>query len=250
MEQLLKDKVAIVTGASSGIGRAIALLFARNGAKVVVSDMDEKGGKETVSMIEKDGGTAIWEKADVSNPEDCEQLVENTMDRLGRLDIACNNAGIGGEQAPMADMSIENWRHVMAVNLDSVFYGMKYQVKAMLSNGGGSIINISSILGSVGFPAAAAYTAAKHGILGLTKVAALDHSAQGIRVNAVGPGFINTPLLSALDDDMKNMLASLHPIGRIGEPEEVAELVLWLASDKASFATGSYYPIDGAYLAR
>lgn len=250
MEQQLKDKVAIVTGASSGIGRATALLFATQGAKVVVSDINEAGGQETVEMIHKANGTACWIKADVSRATDCEYLVSETMKQYGRLDIACNNAGIGGEQAPMAEMSVENWRHVMAVNLDSVFYCMKYQVSQMLKNGGGAIVNVASILGAVGFPAAAAYTAAKHGILGLTKVTALDHSAQGIRVNAVGPGFIDTPLLSGLDDNMKNMLTSLHPIGRIGQPEEVAELILWLSTDKASFVTGSYYPVDGAYLAR
>lgn len=250
MESALKNKVAIVTGSASGIGRDTAIIYAKNGAKVVVSDTNKSGGEDTVDMIKEAGGEAIWIHADVSKPEDCDNLVNATIKHFGQLDIACNNAGIGGEQSPMADMSIDNWKHVMAVNLDSVFYCMKYQITAMLKTGGGSIVNVSSILGSVGFANAAAYTAAKHGMVGLTRTAALDHSAQGIRVNAVGPGFISTPLLSGLDENLLAMLASLHPIGRIGKSEEVAELILWLSSDKASFATGSYYPIDGGYLAR
>ena len=192
----------------------------------------------------------MWVRADVSKPADCENLAKEALAKYGRLDIACNNAGISGEQSPLADMSIENWQHVISVNLDSVFYCMKYQIPAMLKTGGGSIVNISSILGSVGFQGASAYVAAKHGMVGLTRTAALDHSAQGIRVNAVGPGFIETPLLSGLDENLKGMLVSMHPIGRLGQPAEVAELILWLSSDKASFATGAYYPIDGGYLAR
>lgn len=250
MEQFFSGKVAIVTGGSSGIGRATCILYAKHGAKVVVSDIDEGGGKETVKMITDNGGDAIWIHADVSNPSDCENLVKRTVDHYGRLDIACNNAGIGGDQAPVADMSIENWEKVISVNLSSVFYCMKYQVHAMLQTGGGSIVNISSILGSVGFAAAPAYVAAKHGMVGLTKTAAIDYGKQGIRVNAVGPAFIDTPLLSGLDENLMSMLTSLHPIGRIGKPEEVAELIIWLSSDKASFATGGYYPIDGAYLAQ
>lgn len=250
MEKSLNDKVAIVTGASSGIGRSAAILYVQNGASVVVSDINEDGGNETVKMITEAGGNAIFVKADVSSPEDCERLVSATVKKYGKLDIACNNAGIGGDQAPVAEMSIDNWRNVLSVNLDSVFYCMKYQIQAMQRNGSGAIVNISSILGSVGFANAPAYCAAKHGMVGLTKAAALDHSAQGIRINAVGPAFIDTPLLSGLDDNLKNMLANLHPIGRIGQPEEVAELIIWLSSDKASFCTGSYYPVDGAYLAQ
>jgi len=250
MELLLENKVAIVTGAGSGIGQETAILFAKHGAKVVVSDVNEAGGKETINKIEAAGGTSMWVRADVSKPADCENLAKEALAKYGRLDIACNNAGISGEQSPLADMSIENWQHVISVNLDSVFYCMKYQIPAMLKTGGGSIVNISSILGSVGFPGASAYVAAKHGMVGLTRTAALDHSAQGIRVNAVGPGFIETPLLSGLDENLKGMLVSMHPIGRLGQPAEVAELILWLSSDKASFATGAYYPIDGGYLAR
>lgn len=250
MEQFLKEKVALVTGASSGIGRATAILYAKHGAKVVVSDVNEKGGLETVKMITDNGGDAIWVKADVGQPNDCEQLVKESVAKYGRLNIACNNAGISGEQAPTADMSIENWQNVININLNSVFYCMKYQIPEMLKNNGGAIVNVSSILGSVAFPGAAAYVAAKHGLVGLTKAAALDHSAKGIRVNAVGPAFIETPLLSGLDENLMNMLKTMHPIGRLGQPEEVAELIIWLSSPKASFATGSYYPIDGAYLAQ
>lgn len=250
MKKILDNKVAIVTGASSGIGRATAILYAKEGAKVIVSDINKQGGKETVEMITNNGGEAFWVYADVSKPEDNEQLVQETLKKYGRLDIACNNAGIGGEQAPVTEMSGENWEKVIAINLSSVFYGMKHQIAAMLTNGGGAIVNISSILGSVGFANAPAYVAAKHGLVGLTKTTAIDYGKKGIRVNAVGPAFIETPLLSGLDENMKAMLNTLHPIGRLGKPEEVAELILWLSSDKASFATGSYYPIDGAYLAQ
>jgi NAD(P)-dependent dehydrogenase (short-subunit alcohol dehydrogenase family) len=187
---------------------------------------------------------------DVSSPEEMEALVNFAVNTYGKLDIAINNAGIGGELNPVADMSIEGWQKVIGINLNSLFYGMKYQIQAMLKNGSGSIVNISSILGSVGFAGSAGYTAAKHGIVGLTQAAAIEYSARGIRINAVGPGFIDTPLLNALDTEMKKQLVALHPIGRLGKSEEVAELIYWLGSDKSSFATGSYYPIDGGYLAR
>lgn len=250
METLFSGKVAIVTGGGSGIGLSTAILYAANGAKVVVSDVNEQHGNEAVGKIKDQGGEAIFIKADVSKPEDCEQLVKKTTDAFDRLDIACNNAGIGGESNPVADMSIEGWNKVVAVNLSSVFYCMKYQVPAMLKNGGGAIVNMASILGQVGFANSAAYVAAKHGVVGLTQNAAIEYSKQGIRINAVGPGFIETPLLSGMDDAAKKGLVQLHPIGRLGKPEEVAELVIWLSSGKASFVTGSYYAIDGAYLAQ
>lgn len=245
-------KVALVTGASSGIGKATALQYAREGAKVVISDIKETPGREVVEEIARNGGDAVYVKADVAKPEDCENLVQQTVSRYGRLDIAFNNAGIGGESNPVGDMSIEGWNKVMAVNLSSVFYCMKYQIQQMLQNGGGTIVNNSSILGQVGFANAAAYVAAKHGVVGLTKTSALEYSAKGIRVNAVGPAFIKTPLLSeaGIKEDAMQMLAGLHPIGRMGESEEVAELVVWLSSEKASFVTGAYYAIDGAYLAQ
>jgi NAD(P)-dependent dehydrogenase (short-subunit alcohol dehydrogenase family) len=246
----MKNKVVIVTGGASGIGKATAELFATNGAMVVVSDHNEEHGEKTTKEINDKGGKAVFFKADVSIPADNEALVAFAIKTYGKLDVAVNNAGIAGEPNMIADMSVEGWQKVIAVNLSSVFYGMKYQIPAMLKNGGGSIVNIASILGAVAFPAAAAYVAAKHGVVGLTQSAAIEYSAQNIRINAVGPAFINTPLLSALDEPTLNMLVSMHPIGRLGESEEVAELIYWLASDKASFATGAYYPLDGGYLAR
>ena len=246
----MKNKVVIVTGSASGIGAATALLFAKEGARVVVSDLQEEKGREVVKQIEEAGGKASFFKADVSKAEDNEALVNFAVETYGKLDVAVNNAGIGGEANKIADMSLEGWHKVISVNLDSIFYSLKYQIPALQKNGGGSIINISSILGSVGFMGSAAYVAAKHGILGITKTAALEYSSEKIRINAVGPAFIDTPLLDQLDDELKQQLVSMHPIGRFGKSEEVAEIILWLGSDKASFATGAYYPIDGGYLAR
>ena len=251
MGKNFEGKVAIVTGGGSGIGQATAILYAAHGASVVVSDVNEKGGADTVKSITDKGGQATFIKADVSKPADCENLVAETVKKYGKLDVAFNNAGIGGEANPVADMSIEGWNKIIAVNLSSVFYCMKYEIAAMLKQGKGAIVNMSSILGSVGFANSAGYVAAKHGVVGVTQNAAIEYSAKGIRVNAVGPGFINTPLLTTagMDDNMKKALATMHPIGRLGEPNEVAELVVWLSSDKASFVTGSYYPVDGGYLA-
>jgi NAD(P)-dependent dehydrogenase (short-subunit alcohol dehydrogenase family) len=246
----MKNKTVIITGAASGIGKATAELFARLGSNVVLSDIDVTAGKSTTESIVAAGGKAVFFKTDVSKPEEMEALVAFSVKTHGNLDVAVNNAGIGGELNPVADMSIEGWQKVIGINLNSLFYGMKYQIQAMLKNGSGSIVNISSILGSVGFAGSAGYSAAKHGIIGLTQTAALEYSAQGVRVNAVGPGFIETPLLNALDAEMKKQLVALHPIGRLGKSEEVAELIYWLSSDKSSFVTGSYYPVDGGYLAR
>lgn len=249
--KLLDGKVALVTGGGSGIGRSIALLYAENGAKVIVSDINVSGGEQTVDTIVKAGGKAHFVKADVGNPADNERQVQAALDRYGSLHIACNNAGIGGNQLPVGELSVEDWDKVVRINLSGVFYGMHFQIPAMLKSGGGAIVNISSILGKVGFPGASAYVAAKHGLVGLTQNAALEYAAQGIRVNVVGPAFINTPLIAEnLSAEQVEQIRQLHPIGRLGEPEEVAELVLWLSSDKASFVTGAYYPVDGAYLAR
>ena len=245
------DRVALVTGAGSGIGRAIALGLAAEGARVVVSDLDEAGGAETVAAIEKSGGTAIFVRADVSKPEEGAALVGSAVKELGALHVAVNNAGIGGPTAPTGDYPIDGWDRVIAINLSGVFYGMRYQIPALLDSGGGSIVNVASILGQVGFPSSSAYVAAKHGVVGLTRSAALEYAARGVRVNAVGPAFINTPLIEKnMTPEARAGLVAKHPIGRLGESEEVAELVVWLSSEKASFVTGSYYAIDGGYLAQ
>ena len=248
---LLLNKVAIITGAASGIGKAIAILLAKEGAKVIVSDLQEEPGKQVVDEILQQGGEAFFVKADTSSVQDNENLVKAAVTKYGRLDIAVNNAGIGGPLMPIGEYPIDGWNKVIAINLSGVFYGMRFQIPAMLKSGGGAIVNISSILGQVGMKGAPAYVAAKHGLVGLTKNAALDHATQNIRVNAVGPGYIRTPMLTNnLDQKMLDGLAALHPVGRIGEAEEVAELVLWLSSDKASFVTGSYYAVDGGYLSQ
>ena len=224
---MLKNKVALVTGASSGIGRAVALVWAREGARVVVSDMNRAGGEETVALVRAQGGESIFLAADVGQPKDAQSLVEQTVAHFGRLDVACNNAGIGGPSAPIADYPLEGWAQVININLSGVFYGMQQQIGAMLKTGGGSIVNMASVLGAVGFATNSAYTAAKHGVVGLTQVAALEYSGKGIRINAVGPGFIHTPMVSKLEADAARMAALIaaHPLGRLGRPEEVAELV-------------------------
>lgn len=249
---LFNGKVALVTGGGSGIGRAAAFLFAREGARVVVANRTEKTGQETVGLLQRAGGTGFFRATDVSQPAQCEALVRSALETYGRLDMAFNNAGIGGELHPTSDYSIEGWDKVIAIDLSGVFYCLKYEIPAMLKTGGGAIVNMSSILGQVAFATAPAYTAAKHGVIGLTQDAAVEYAARGIRINAVGPAFIETPMIGAVTADKasRDAIVSLHPIGRLGQPEEVAELVVWLCSEKASFITGSYYPIDGGYMAK
>ena len=249
---MLKNKVALVTGASSGIGRAVALICAREGAKIVVSDINAEAGEETAVLVRSEGGDAIFVAADVGKPEHAKVLVERAVAHYGRLDIACNNAGIGGPTAATADYPLDGWAQVININLSGVFYGMQQQINAMLRTGSGAIVNVASVLGAVAFARSPAYTAAKHGVVGLTQAAALEYGGQGIRINAVGPGFIHTAMVSKLEQDaaVNAMLVAAHPIGRLGRVEEVAELIAWLASDRASFVTGSYYPVDGGYLAR
>jgi len=246
-ENLFEGKVVVVTGAGSGIGQAAALAYAENGAKVIVSDIKDS---DTVTKIKSKGGEATFIKTDVTKPEECENLVNQTIKTYGKMDIAFNNAGILGETNNLADMSLEGFDKVIRTNLSSVFYCMKYEIAAMLKQGKGVIVNTASILGAVGFESFSGYVAAKHGVVGLTQNAALEYSSKGIRINCVAPGFINTPLLNTIDTKGKESLALKHPIGRMGNPEEVAALVIWLSSEKASYATGGYYPIDGGYLAK
>lgn len=249
---LLKEKSVIVTGASSGIGRAVVLACVREGARIIAADVDEAGGAETVQLAQaqKQGGEVVFVRADSSDPEDHQRLVDTAIARFGALHAACNNAGIGGEQAQVADLSVAGWQKVIDINLSGVFYAMRAQIPRMLEAGGGYIVNMSSILGQVGTPAAAAYVAAKHGVIGLTQTAALEYSAKGVRINAVGPGYIDTPLLKELTPEAREALVAMHPIGRLGKAEEVAELTVFLMSERASFICGAYFPVDGAYLAR
>jgi len=203
-----------------------------------------------VEIISKNKGEAVFIKSDSSSAEQNESLVNETVKRFGALHIACNNAGIGGPLSVTGEYPVEGWDKVIAVNLSGVFYGMRYQIPAILKSGGGAIINMASILGKVGTKLSPAYVAAKHGIIGLTKTAALEYADKNIRINSVGPAYIKTPLLKNIPEEALNSLVDLHPIGRLGESEEVAELVLWLSSSKASFVNGSYYPVDGGYLAQ
>lgn len=246
----LENKTAIITGGGSGIGRAIALLYASEGAKIVVSDVDEKGSNETVAQIKNKKGEAVFIKADTSKPGDSKKTVDEAVKQFGGLHIAVNNAGIGGPISFTGEYPMDGWDKVIAINLSGVFYGMRYQIPAMLASGGGSIVNMASILARVGTKGSPAYVAAKHGVIGLTETAALEYADKKIRVNAIGPGYILTPLLSVLDDATMKALVGLHPMGRLGTAEEVAGLALWLNSDKASFVTGSYYNVDGGYLAQ
>jgi NAD(P)-dependent dehydrogenase (short-subunit alcohol dehydrogenase family) len=245
-----QGKTALVTGGASGIGEACVLTFARGGANVVIADLNDALGEKVVAAAKQAGGGARFVRTDVSDPASAAQMVQTALREFGRLDIAVNNAGIGGESKPTGEYSIEGWQKVINVNLNGVFYCMRYEIPAMLERGG-AIVNMASILGTVGFTNAPAYVAAKHGIVGLTKAAALEYGRQGLRINSVGPGFIKTPLLEqSLDEQMRALLSGLHALGRMGESEEVAALVAFLASDEASFLTGGYYLVDAGYTAQ
>jgi NAD(P)-dependent dehydrogenase (short-subunit alcohol dehydrogenase family) len=249
--KVLDKKVALITGAGSGIGRAIACLYALEGAKVVVSDIDEQGGNETVRLILKEGGEAFFVLADTSKVMDHQKLIDETIRRYGALHIAVNNAGIGGPLAPVGEYPLDGWDKVIGINLTGVFLGIHFQIPKLMEFGGGSIVNISSILGMVASQNSPAYVAAKHGVVGLTKSAAVEYATKKIRVNSIGPGYIDTPLLTnTLDQETIDAVANLHPMGRLGQASEVAELALFLNSNKASFITGAYYNVDGGYLAQ
>lgn len=247
---MLTGKVALVTGAGAGIGRAVALSYASNGAKVLVTDVDESTGSETVRLITQAGGIASFIRNDVTVAEDSERAVAAALSEYGRLDVACNNAGISTTPTPAADTSIETWNKVIAVDLTGVFFGIRAQIPAMIDAGGGSIVNISSIAGAVGLAGIAAYTAAKHGVVGLTRNIALEYGDKNIRATAVGPAFIKTGLENHFPPEFRKELDGMHALGRMGEPSEVANLVTWLSSDQASFVTGNYYAVDGGYLSK
>jgi NAD(P)-dependent dehydrogenase (short-subunit alcohol dehydrogenase family) len=245
----LEGKVALITGGGSGIGAACARLFVERGARVVVADVI---GEHAEAVAEELGSDARAVQADVTDAEQVQGMVSTAVTAFGGLSIAVNNAGIGGGvQGETADYPTDAWHRVIGVNLDAVFFSMRAEIPAMLATGGGSIVNIASILGSVGTAGACAYVASKHGVVGLTRVAAAEYSARGIRVNSVGPGYIDTPLLqsSGAGQEIIDRVTPLHPIGRVGQAGEVAEVIAFLASDAASFVTGSYYTVDGAYTA-
>ncbi|MBA2661187.1 MAG: glucose 1-dehydrogenase [Bradymonadaceae bacterium] len=252
MVDQFQDKVVIVTGASAGIGRATALAFAVRGARVVVSDINEEKGRQVVQEIVANEGTAIFVKADVSREADVQHLVERAVEAFGGLHFAVNNAGIEGTPAPTGECSAENWARTLAVNLTGVWLCMKYQLPHLLAAGGGAIINVSSIAGLKGIAAMPAYTASKHGVVGLTKTAALDYATQNVRVNAICPAAIDTEMIQRFCGGDQQAMAGMHamqPIGRMGTSEEVADAALFLCTDQARFLTGVILPVDGGVMA-
>ena len=251
MEATFKNKVALVTGGSFGIGRATALDFARKGAKVVIADWEEN--QETMDLIENLGGDAIFVKCDVSKKAEVKALIKKTIDTFGRLDFAFNNAGIEGTSATVQECSEENWDKTIGVNLKGIWLCMKYEIPEMLKTGKGAIVNCASVAGLVGFQGLPAYVASKHGVIGLTKTAALEYAKLGIRVNVVCPGVIQTPMIDRLTGKKKETIEQyidLEPVGRFGEPEEIANAVVWLCLDEASFVTGLAMPVDGGFVAQ
>jgi NAD(P)-dependent dehydrogenase (short-subunit alcohol dehydrogenase family) len=255
MSGQLNGKVALITGGASGIGRATALTFAREGAKLIIADMNEDGGQQTVHMITEHGGEATFVQVDVSRATEVEAMISKTVQTYGRLDCAHNNAGIGSRpRVLLHELSEESWERVISINLKGVWLCMKYEIIQMCTQGGGAIVNTASIMGLVGsWSRSGVYNASKHGVVGLTKTAALEYAKLGIRVNAVCPGYIRTPLIEEAltsNPEMEAQIVARHPVGRMGRPEEIAEAVMWLCADAASFVTGHTMTVDGGYVAQ
>jgi len=248
-----QKKVALVTGGSKGIGRATAKSFAENGNKVAVADIDKEAGRQTVEEINEAGYEAIFIKTNVADVEEVKAMVAQVVDKFGRLDYAFNNAGIEGAQSPTADCAIENWQNVIDINLNGVWYSMKYEIPKMLETGGGAIVNMSSVAGKVGFANIPAYAASKHGVNGLTKTAALEYAQENLRVNAVCPGVIETEMIDRFaggDEEARKQMENMAPAGRMGDPREIADAVVWLCSKEASYVTGHPLVIDGGFVAQ
>ena len=253
MPNNLQNKVSLVTGAASGIGRATALSFAKEGSKVVVSDVSSEGGEETVSLIKDMGGESLFVHADVSRSDHVENLISTAITNYGRLDCSFNNAGVSGGSGLIHEYSEDDWDKVININLKGVWLCLKFEIIQMLKQGGGSIVNTASIMGLVGGSRSPSYGASKHGVVGLTKNAAVQYAPSNIRVNAVCPGYIRTPMTeqgSLLDPDNAEKIINRHPLGRLGTPEEIADTVVWLASDAASFVTGHTMTVDGGYVSQ
>ena len=251
MEKQFKNKVALVTGGSFGIGRAVALAFAKRGASVVIADVVEND--ETVEAVKREGTEVLYVNCDVSKAADVRALIDRAIETFGRLDYAFNNAGIEGKQGNTADCSEENWQKTLGINLTGIWLCMKYEIPHMLKQGKGAIVNCASVAGLAGFPGLPAYVASKHGVIGLTKTAALEYAKENLRVNAVCPGVIRTPMIDRMtgkDKVVEKQYEDMEPVGRMGEPEEVAEAVVWLCSDAASFVTGDAMAVDGGWIAK
>lgn len=246
MAGTLGGKIALVTGASSGIGRAIALAFAKEGARVVVVDVDADGGKETVKQVKDTGSKAMFVKCDITKAGEIRAMIEAIVKEFGRLDYACNNAGIHNQlPETLTEADEVMWDQIIDVNLKGVFLCMKYEIQQMKKQGSGVVVNIASLAGLLAEPWSYAYTASKHGVMGLTKTAALEYAKAGIRINAVCPAVVETPMFARAPDELRQILLNMHPMGRCGKPEEVAGAVMWLCSDLAGFATGSGLVLDG-----